>query len=61
MKPTGSIRRIDDLGRITIPAKIRKDCQIEEGDAFEIFITENNAIVLKPYSKTHKKNPHFHA
>ena len=61
MKPTGNVRRIDGLGRIVIPAKVRKDCQIEEGDTFEIFITESNAIVLKPYSRVRRKNPHFHA
>ena len=32
MKPTGIIRRVDDLGRIVIPKEIRRTLKIREGD-----------------------------
>ena len=32
MKPTGIIRRVDDLGRVVIPKEIRRTLKIREGD-----------------------------
>ena len=32
MKATGIVRRVDDLGRIVIPKKIRRTLKIREGD-----------------------------
>ena len=32
MKATGSVRRVDDLGRIVIPKEIRRTLRIREGD-----------------------------
>ena len=50
MKATGVVRRIDDLGRIVIPKEIRRTLRIREGESIEIFIDEDNSIVLKKYS-----------
>ena len=47
MKPTGMIRRIDDLGRIVIPKNIRERCSIKYGEPFEFFITADGDILLK--------------
>ena len=33
MNESGSIRRVDDLGRIVIPKEIRRALRIREGDA----------------------------
>lgn len=49
MKESGIIRRIDDLGKITIPAEIRRDLQVKEGMPFEIAVDENGSIILTPY------------
>lgn len=49
MKATGIVRRIDDLGRILIPKEIRRTCNLREGDPMEIYLGENDAIVLKKY------------
>ena len=49
MKNLGIVRRIDDLGRIVIPKDARKQLNIQEGDAMEIWLDDNNNIVLKPY------------
>lgn len=50
MKPTGIIRRIDELGRIVIPKEIRKNFRIHEGDSLEIYIDESENIILKKHS-----------
>lgn len=49
MKPTGIIRRMDDLGRVVIPKEIRRTLKIKEGDPFELFI-EKNCVIFKKYS-----------
>lgn len=46
MKATGIIRRIDDLGRVVIPREVRTNLGIREGDAFEIFTTEDRTGVV---------------
>ena len=51
MKATGSVRRFDDLGRIVIPKEIRKQLKVDEGDPFEIFMTKEGEVVLKPYKQ----------
>ena len=48
MKSTGIVRKIDELGRIVLPAEMRKLFNINEKDAVEIF-TKDDMIVLKKY------------
>ena len=52
MKPTGIVRRIDDLGRIVIPKVIRENLKIRDGDAFEIFTDRDGTVTFKPYYKS---------
>lgn len=49
MKPTGIVRRIDDLGRVVIPKEIRRTMRIREGDQLEIF-TEGNTVCFCRYN-----------
>ncbi len=49
MKSTGMVRRIYPNGSIVIPKEVRTTLSIEDGDPFEIFIGENNEIILKQY------------
>ena len=49
MKATGIVRRLDDLGRIVIPKKIRCTCNLREGDPMELYLGEDDTIVLKKY------------
>ena len=49
----GTIRRIDDLGRIVVPKSIRKTLRIKSGDNLEIFIEGEN-IILRKYSELNK-------
>ncbi|MDD3391924.1 MAG: stage V sporulation T C-terminal domain-containing protein [Bacilli bacterium] len=50
MKATGVVRRIDELGRIVIPKEIRKILRIKNNDNMDIYIDENNNIILKKFS-----------
>jgi AbrB family looped-hinge helix DNA binding protein len=43
----GSIKKIDSLGRITIPSMWRKIGDIKTGDIFNVFMTDEDTIVLK--------------
>lgn len=49
MKPTGIVRRIDDLGRIVIPKEIRRTCNLREGDPMGIYLGEDGEIILTKY------------
>lgn len=49
MKPTGVVRRIDELGRIVIPKEIRRSLRIRDGESLEIFV-EKDMVALKKYS-----------
>lgn len=46
MKPTGIIRRVDELGRIVIPKEMRTKLDIDEGTPIEIRM-DGDTIVLK--------------
>ena len=48
MKSTGMVRKVDELGRIVLPAEIRKSMDIKIRDSLEIF-TDGNRIVLQKY------------
>lgn len=48
MKSTGMVRKVDELGRIVLPAEIRQHMDINVRDALEIF-TEEGRIILQKY------------
>lgn len=50
MRSTGIIRRIDDLGRVSIPKEVRRMMRIREGDALECYTTCEGEVVFKKYS-----------
>ncbi len=49
MKSTGMLRKVDELGRIVLPAEIRQNLDIQTRDALEIF-TDEDKIILKKYN-----------
>ena len=53
MKNTGVVRRLDELGRITLPMELRKVFNIEERDSLEIYV-EDDKIILKKYYNIRK-------
>lgn len=48
MKSTGIVRRVDELGRVTLPIELRRMLEIYEKDALEIFVDEES-VILKKY------------
>lgn len=51
MKSTGIVRKLDELGRITLPIELRRTLGVEDRDALEIFVEEDK-IVLTKYEPT---------
>ncbi|HMM20160.1 MAG TPA: stage V sporulation T C-terminal domain-containing protein [Selenomonadales bacterium] len=49
MKPTGIVRRIDDLGRVVMPKELRRTLRIREGDPLEIYVADGS-VMLKKYT-----------
>ncbi|MEG1458935.1 MAG: AbrB/MazE/SpoVT family DNA-binding domain-containing protein [Acetivibrio sp.] len=49
MKSTGMVRKLDDLGRITLPIELRRTLGVEDRDALEIFVDEDR-IILRKYA-----------
>lgn len=50
MYSTGIIKKIDNLGRIVLPKEIRRKLKIRENDELEMFIENEETIVLRKYS-----------
>ena len=48
-KPTGIIRRVDDLGRVVIPKEIRRAIRIKEGDPLEIIAVGDGIVCFRKY------------
>ena len=51
MKSTGIVRRLDELGRITLPIELRRNFDVNERDPLEIFV-DDDKIILKKYNFT---------
>ena len=41
MKSTGIVRRLDELGRITLPIELRRNFDVNERDPLEIFVDDD--------------------
>jgi AbrB family transcriptional regulator, transcriptional pleiotropic regulator of transition state genes len=44
---SGVSRKVDRLGRIVLPAELRKELDINEGDLMEIAVDDDDRIVLE--------------
>ena len=51
MKVYGPVRKIDDLGRITIPKEYRNTLNVREGDELEILLTDEGVLMKKTLEK----------
>ncbi len=47
MKDTGVVRKLDELGRITLPMELRKNLSLKEKDPLQIFVEEDRIILQK--------------
>jgi AbrB family looped-hinge helix DNA binding protein len=50
MNALGIVRKLDELGRITIPMEVRRTNNWPEGTPMEMFMTEDG-ILIRKYSK----------
>ena len=48
MKMIGICRKIDDLGRIVVPAEYRSSLKVVGGDELEIYMEGDRIILQKP-------------
>jgi transcriptional pleiotropic regulator of transition state genes len=48
MKSLGTVRKIDELGRIVLPIETRRRLNLEPKDPVEIFV-EKDRVVIKKY------------
>ena len=49
MRSTGIVRKLDELGRITLPIELRRNLDIEDRGALEIFF-DDDTIILRKYN-----------
>lgn len=54
IKEIGSIRKLDELGRVVIPKSVREKLNMEQGDNIEFFI-EDGKVLLKKSSMLDEK------
>ena len=51
MKSTGIVRKVDELGRIVLPAELRRTLNIAEKDPLEIYVDGASVILKKHESR----------
>lgn len=52
VKPTGIVRKVDELGRYVIPMELRRAYGLQSGDSVEISVDElSGMIVVMPYTQ----------
>lgn len=47
MKSTGMVRKLDKLGRIVLPKRLREMLEINENDSLEVFVEKDRVIYQK--------------
>lgn len=47
MKTTGVVRKLDELGRITLPIELRRSLDLDVKDGLEISVQDNSIILRK--------------
>ncbi len=47
MRSTGILRKVDGLGRITLPMELRRTLDISEHDQLEIYLDEDQVVLRK--------------
>ena len=47
----GLVRKIDDLGRVTIPKEYRNELDMEIQDKVEIFLVEEGGVYIKKFKE----------
>lgn len=53
MKATGIIRKVDDLGRIVLPAELRRLLDIHDHDPVEVYVDKDSIVLRKHQPACH--------
>jgi len=53
MSAVGTVRKVDDLGRVVIPKEIRRTLNLRCGADVEFLTDIDGAIILRPYLPTY--------
>lgn len=51
MKSIGVVRKLDQVGRLTLPVELRKQFHLEKGDELEMFV-DRDMVILKKKEKS---------
>lgn len=51
MKSIGTVRKLDPVGRLTLPVELRKQFHLRKGDELELFVDGDMVILKKRKSK----------
>lgn len=51
MKSIGIVRKLDPVGRLTLPVELRKQFKLEKGDELEMFV-DGDMVILKKKEKS---------
>ncbi len=46
MKSIGVVRKLDPVGRLTLPVELRKQFHLRKGDAIELYV-DGDTVILK--------------
>lgn len=49
MRAIGCVRQVDKLGRLVLPADIRKSLNITDGEDYVEFFIDNDSVIIKKY------------
>ncbi len=49
MRAVGCVRQIDKLGRLVLPADIRKSLNITDGEDYVEFFVDSESVIIKKY------------
>lgn len=47
MRPTGVVRKLDELGRVVLPIEQRRELALDIKDPLEISVNENKIVLMK--------------
>ena len=53
MKSIGVVRKIDPVGRLTLPVELRKQFHLRKGDELEMFV-DGDMVILKKEKASRK-------
>ena len=51
MKKSGIVRKVDHLGRIVLPVEMRRQLNISEKDALEIFVQDGSIVIRRHHDE----------